>query len=63
MNTPDTDGFLQLWPTTMLQRTLPGHEAANQALLELIERLEAGHENLTTDYRSDNFMTIPPHNG
>lgn len=24
----------------------------------MIERLDAGHENLTTDYRSDNFMNI-----
>jgi len=54
----DDQGFLDLWPTTMLERSLPGFEAANAALRPLIERLDAGHENLTTDYRSDNFMTI-----
>jgi uncharacterized protein (TIGR02466 family) len=58
MPAPDDQGFLDLWPTTLLQRTLPSHEAANPALRELIERLDAGHDNLTTDYRSDNFMTI-----
>ncbi|MBD3609453.1 MAG: hypothetical protein HUJ30_02785 [Gammaproteobacteria bacterium] len=58
MNTPDDEGFLQLWPTTILQRRLPGHEMANTALVELIEQLEAGHDDLTTDYLSDNFMTI-----
>jgi hypothetical protein len=28
-------------------------ETANPSLRELIERLDAGHENLTTDYRGD----------
>ncbi len=47
----DGDGFTQLWPTLFLRRQLPGHEAANQALLQLIEGLETQNRDLTTDYR------------
>ncbi len=54
---PDAQGFLALWPTLLLQRRLPGHEQANPLLAALIERLETEHENLTTDYRSGNFLT------
>ncbi|MDH3221233.1 MAG: 2OG-Fe(II) oxygenase family protein [Gammaproteobacteria bacterium] len=57
MPTAYNDGFLQLWPTTLLQRTLPGHERANPALGALIEQLEAGNKDLTTDYLDDNLMT------
>ncbi|MDH3387122.1 MAG: 2OG-Fe(II) oxygenase family protein [Gammaproteobacteria bacterium] len=57
MPTVDNDGFLQLWPTTLLQRSLPGHEQANPALAALIEQLEADNEDLTTDYLGDNLMT------
>lgn len=57
MPTADKNGFLQLWPTTLLQRFLPGHEQANRALSALIEHLEAGNEDLTTDYLSDNLMS------
>ena len=53
---PDEQGFLALWPTLLLQRELPGHEAANQALLPLIHELERRHKDLTTDYRSDNLL-------
>ena len=52
----DAEGFLELWPTLMLQRALPGHEAANQVLGALIEAEDAGHADLTTDYRSDNLL-------
>lgn len=54
----DDDGFVSLWPTTLLRRTLPGHEAANQVLLKLIEELEAKHAELTTDYRGDNLLVL-----
>ena len=56
MATPDNEGFLQLWPTTLVQRILPGHEGANVALAEYIDRLEAANSDLTTDYLADNFM-------
>jgi len=57
MSIPDDAGFLPLWPTTLLQRSLPGHEQANSALTALIEKLEAANRELTTDYLSDNLLT------
>lgn len=51
-------GFVSLWPTVLLNRILPGHEDANRELKTLIEDLERRHDNLTTDYRSDNLMVI-----
>jgi len=56
MPTPDLEGFLQLWPTTLLQRFLPGHEEANPVLAALIEKLAAGNANFTTDYLKDNLL-------
>jgi uncharacterized protein (TIGR02466 family) len=52
----DADGFLDLWPTTLLQRSLPGHEQANPVLAKLIADLEAGNSELTTDYREGNLL-------
>ena len=57
MSQADSEGFVQLWPTTLLQRMLPGHEAANQPLAGLIDELEASNRDLTTDYRNDNLLT------
>ena len=58
MMTPDPEGFLQLWPTTLLQRHLPGYEAANPLLGKIIEGLAAANKNLTTDYLGGNFLTL-----
>jgi len=55
---PDRDGFLQLWPTTLLQQELPGHARANPALRELVLGLEAGHADLTTDYLGGNLFEL-----
>jgi uncharacterized protein (TIGR02466 family) len=55
---PDRDGFLDLWPTTILRRRLPGHELANAELRRLILEMEAGRQDFTTDYRSDNLLTL-----
>jgi uncharacterized protein (TIGR02466 family) len=55
---PDGDGFIRLWPTLFLRRRLPGHEAANQALLKLVEELEARNRDLTTDYRQANLLAL-----
>ena len=54
----DAEGFVTLWPTTLLKRRLPGAEAANRELLRLIREMEAGHADLTTDYRSGNLLTL-----
>lgn len=49
-------GFRQLWPTVLVERELPGQAAANQALLDLIERLERENADLTTDYLGGNLL-------
>ena len=51
------DGFVSLWPTKLLKRTLPDAQAANQELARLIEELDSKHRDLTTDYRSDDLFT------
>jgi uncharacterized protein (TIGR02466 family) len=57
--TPDAEGFLQLWPTVVLQRSLPGAEAANAVLSELILERDAKSAQMTTDYRAANFLEDP----
>ncbi len=54
----DAEGFYDLWPTTLLRRSLPGHAAANAELLRLIAAMEAEKADLTTDYRSGNLLTV-----
>jgi uncharacterized protein (TIGR02466 family) len=54
----DNNGFAELWPTTILRRRLPGHEAANVELQRLILEMEAGRQDFTTDYRSGNLLTL-----
>jgi uncharacterized protein (TIGR02466 family) len=51
------EGFKQLWPTTLVERRLPGHEEANQELARLIRGLEAERPELTTDYLGGNLLT------
>lgn len=68
-----TDGFVKLWPTTLLQRELPGADAANRALQELLLGLEKDHSagsasstgqaadlptDLTTDYLQQDLLAI-----
>jgi uncharacterized protein (TIGR02466 family) len=55
---PDRDGFVELWPTVMMQRTLPGHAAANEVLSALILDLDRRRADLTTDYLAENFMAM-----
>jgi uncharacterized protein (TIGR02466 family) len=55
---PTPDGFRRLWPTIMVERRLPGHEAANTALLQAIEELETANRDLTTDYLGGNFLAL-----
>ena len=54
----DADGFVDLWPTTLLRRRLPGHDVANAELLRLITAMEAEKADLTTDYRADNLLAL-----
>ncbi|MDJ0951372.1 MAG: TIGR02466 family protein [Alphaproteobacteria bacterium] len=62
------DGFVTLWPTIMVQRLLPGHEANNPMFIEHIEAMERQHEHgskdLTTDFMSANYFELDlPHVG
>ncbi len=54
---PDS-GFERLWPTVILRRQVPGHEAPNAALRALIEGLERDNPDLTTDYRGGDFLNL-----
>ncbi len=58
MNT-GKDGFIELWPTTFLQRKLANTEAANKALLNVIFEQESGREDMTVDYSSENLFSKP----
>lgn len=58
----DADGFVDLWPTTILRRRLPDHDLANAELQRLVLAMEAGktgegRQDFTTDYRSGNLLT------
>ncbi|MFQ5784954.1 MAG: TIGR02466 family protein [Alphaproteobacteria bacterium] len=55
------EGFVDLWPITMIQRRPPGHEGPTRELLSLVRELERANRNLTTDYRApDLFNTDHP---
>ena len=54
----DSDGFVELWPTVMMRRTLPGHAAANEALGALVLDLDRQRAGMTTDYLADNFIGL-----
>lgn len=51
-----TDDFHSLWPTVLLKREIPNHEAANDALVALVESMERKNPDLTTDYRVGNLL-------
>lgn len=53
---PNEKGFIALWPTILLQRSLPGHAAANQELARLIRALDKERDDLTTDYLGGNIL-------
>jgi len=55
-NTFNSDGIVALWPTHLLQKTLPGAEVANQALAQLILDRDSQLADMTTDYRSGNLF-------
>lgn len=54
-----TPTFKALWPTTFMQVMLPGAEPANAALKSVIEKMDAGSDDLTTDYLAGNFLSNP----
>jgi len=55
---PAAAGFKTLWPTIFLQRSLPGHEAADCVLLKTVMGQDAEQADMTTDYLSGNLFTL-----
>lgn len=60
-------GFVDLWPTTLLQRVIPSSAGANLALAELLLHLDEEHAatsassakaNLTADYLEQNLLDL-----
>ncbi len=50
------EGFVDLWPTTFVQRRLPDCEAPNEELLGLVREMERENPDLTTDYRTPDLF-------
>ena len=62
--TPNENGFLNLWPTQFLQRSVPNADSANSVLLDLVLELEqkynadVGKSDVTSDYLSQSFLAV-----
>lgn len=54
----DPDGFRQLWPVLLLQRTLPSSERVNPELERLVLSRERARPDLTTAYRDGNLFAL-----
>ena len=59
---PDwTPTFVDLWPTFVLRRRLPGHEEHRDALMNLVEKMEDEHDQLTARFKTvDIFASDHP---
>lgn len=51
--------FTRLWPTLFLSMNLPGHEAANNVLAELLLGMDADSNDLTNQYLTQNLFQHP----
>ena len=56
MSDQPQDGILDLWPTKLVRRHLPGFEEPTQAMVKLIRDMERVNKNLTTDYLAPDFF-------
>lgn len=59
MPQPPTPEFHLLWPTRLMRLALPGADAANPLLAQLVEEMDAQKDQLTTDYLGVDFLTHP----
>lgn len=50
------DGIHDLWPTRLLKRTLPGAEAANTGIAEILLSMAAQNAQLTADYLANDVL-------
>ena len=55
-DTPPAPEFMTLWPTTIMRHRLPGSADANTILAEIVEDLDAGSADMTTDYLANNIL-------
>ena len=47
-----TPVFMELWPTLLLRRSLPGHEEHYDTLMKVVEEMEREHEQLTARFQT-----------
>ena len=52
------EGFVDLWPTTFVQRRIPDHGGPDRELLGLIDELERANRDLTTEYRAPDLFNL-----
>lgn len=56
---PDwTPTFIDLWPTLLLRRRLPGHEEHHDALMQLVEEMERDHDQLTARFKTVDIFAL-----
>ena len=53
-----TTQFHQLWPTQLMELTLPGHEMANPVLADFVLQANASRDDMTAQYLNDNIFMI-----
>lgn len=58
-STPDwTPTFIELWPTLLLRRRLPGHEEHRDALMSLVGDMEREHDQLTARFKTVDIFSL-----
>lgn len=50
--------FVELWPTILVKKQLPGHAGFDRQLIAHITAQEKGRKNMTTDYLSGNLFEV-----
>ena len=50
--------FHQLWPTQLMELTLPGHEIANPVLADFVLQANVSRDDMTAQYLNDNIFMI-----
>lgn len=52
------DGFVNLWPTTFVQRKLDGHAEADREIQNLVREMDRAKKDLTTDYLEPDLFNV-----
>lgn len=56
MKKPDSNDVVALWPTHLMQRSLPDAEKANPVLAAYIEKIDSQSPDITTQYRQADLL-------